>query len=82
LNPPGKEYLNSAFKNGETKSVPSTQSNIEDWPSYQESLLGLFNKLTLAFSDTSGEWVAHATSDKTISQQLQSAKKVIDQCRK
>lgn len=78
----GKEYLNSTFKNGETKSVPATQANVEDWPGYQESLLGLFNKLTLAFSDPASDWLAHATSEKTISQQLRSTKKVIEQCSK
>lgn len=47
----GKVYLDERFKYGIDKVVPSTQKTIEDWPSFQNSLMALFNDLTKKISE-------------------------------
>ena len=49
----GKNYLNKKVKYGVTKIIPSMQKTSCDWPVFQESLLGLFDKITRDFSTKS-----------------------------
>ena len=41
----GKVYFNSSLKNGESKSVPVTQTYVDDFPAYYDSINRLFVKL-------------------------------------
>src|SRR5690606_16397617 len=59
----GKQYLDASFKNGETKSVPVTQTVIDDWPSYHESISGLLTKLTIAMGDPKDPWAQRASDN-------------------
>ena len=46
----GKVYMDDKIKQGVSKIVPSTQKTVNDWPSYQNSLMALFNDTTKKFS--------------------------------
>ena len=46
----GKVYLDEKFKHGVSKIVPVNQKTVEDWPSYQNSLMALYNKVTKEFT--------------------------------
>jgi len=46
----GKIYIDEKVKKGVSKIIPSSQITVEDWPSYQNSLLALFNEVTQQFS--------------------------------
>lgn len=46
----GKTYLDEKFKHGASKIVPSSQSNVADWPCYRESMLALLDNATKSFS--------------------------------
>jgi hypothetical protein len=61
----GKVYLDEKVKFAVSKIIPSSQKSVQDWPSYQNSLIALLNDLTQRFS-----------KDK----QYKSLQKVIDQC--
>ena len=47
---PGKVYLDEKIKNAVSKVIPKSQKTHEDWPSYQNSLMVLFNNITKEFS--------------------------------
>ncbi len=49
----GKVYMDDKIKQGVSKIVPSTQKTVNDWPSYQNSLMALFNDTTKKFSTDS-----------------------------
>jgi len=46
----GKVYLDERVQNAVSKIIPRSQKTRQDWPSYQNSLLALFNKVTKEFS--------------------------------
>jgi hypothetical protein len=46
----GKVYLDEKIKHAVSKIVPATQKTVNDWPSYQNSLMALFNDVTQKFS--------------------------------
>jgi hypothetical protein len=62
----GKIYMDDKVKQGVSKIVPSTQKTVNDWPSFQNSLLALFN-------DTSKK----LSTDK----KYKDVRKVIEKCK-
>lgn len=46
----GKVYMDEKIKHAVSKVIPKSQKSVEDWPSYQNSLLALFNNVTKEFS--------------------------------
>lgn len=49
----GKVYLDEKFKYAVSKIVSADQQTINDWPSYQNSLIALFNNITKQFGEES-----------------------------
>lgn len=47
----GKVYLDDNFKFAVSKIIPDSQKTIKDWPSYQNSLMALFNEVTKQLSE-------------------------------
>jgi hypothetical protein len=47
----GKVYLDEKVKFAVSKIIPSSQKSVQDWPSFQNSLIGLFNEMTRQFSE-------------------------------
>lgn len=46
----GKIYVDEKVKKGVSKIIPRSQVSVQDWSSYQNSLLALFNEVTKQFS--------------------------------
>ncbi|MDB4409593.1 hypothetical protein N9235_02120 [Gammaproteobacteria bacterium] len=53
----GTSYINTQFVNAASKTIPASQKNVDDWATYQETLIGLFDSLTREVSNPSKKWV-------------------------
>lgn len=76
-----KIYIDATFKNGATKLVPASQETVDDWPAFQESLLALMDKLTLAVSDPSGSWASKHAGSRSVARDLEKLQKVLESCK-
>jgi len=78
----GRAYLDSKFKNGEVKLVPVTQSEIDDFPAYADSVRGLFGKLTAVLGGKDDPWIkSAATPTSDINAQISATKTVLQSCK-
>lgn len=77
----GRSYFENTIKNGAYKVVPATQKTVDDWPAYQDSLLGLIDTLTAELSDPSKEWAKKHIGDGSKRKDLKSFGKVVQSCR-
>ncbi len=80
----GTDFINSDIKNGESVVVPVSQVSSDDFPGYKDAINGLYLKLS-AFLDEKGapnsKWLSTAASAKDITSQLESAQKIIRNCK-
>jgi uncharacterized ParB-like nuclease family protein len=74
-------YMNASFKNGEVKVVPASQVNTEDFPAFQDSMQGLFTKLSAAVAGENSSWLKAASSDSDIDQQIVSTRDLLQSCK-
>jgi hypothetical protein len=75
-------YLNSAFKNGETKVVPATQTFVDDFPAYYDSWNALFRRVAEAMAGKDqASWLKVAASAPDIDSQILKTKELIQQCK-
>lgn len=78
----GKVYLNTPLKNGEVKLVPVTQTYVDDFPAYYDSINGLFHKLAEAIDGKGGTtWVKAASSAPDIEKQITTTRELIKLCK-
>lgn len=77
----GKIFINQRLKNGETKTVPATQSKVEDWPAYQATLTALIEKFSSAVAAPSEEWAKRHVGDANAVAELIQTKGVLEKCR-
>jgi hypothetical protein len=76
----GDVFLNAQFKNGGLKLVPASQTLVDDWPAFQEVLLGLFDKLTKELSEPSSSWAQTYSPSAGALEGLKQFKEVIERC--
>ncbi len=76
----GHVYLDSKFRDGVAKIIPENQTNVMNWPVYQEALLRLFDDVTTAFSNPESRWARKSSSSPDIKKQLAQTQKVIQSC--
>lgn len=74
-------YLDGQFKNGEVKVVPAMQVNTEDFPAFQDSMRGLFIKLSGAIAGESTPWLKSAASGNDVDKQIASTKELLQSCK-
>ncbi|MDB5777399.1 MAG: hypothetical protein JWP38_3532 [Herbaspirillum sp.] len=74
-------YLNGQFKNGELKTVPASQVNTDDFPAFQDSMRGLFIKLSAAIDGEDTSWLKSATQAADIDKQMASTRELIKTCK-
>jgi len=74
-------YLDAEFKNGEVKTVPSSQRSVDDFPAYGDSLRGLFTKLSGVLAGGTDPWLKDATASPGIDKQIIATKEVLQSCK-
>jgi len=77
LNPFQDSIVNARFKSAAVKIVPSSQQTVSDWPSYQESMLSLFDQLTRQISLRESSWLETKAEDKDVKNQLKELEKAL-----
>jgi hypothetical protein len=77
----GKVYLNTALKNGEIKLVPVTQTYVDDFPAFYDSINGLFVKLSEALAGKGNDWVKSAAAAPDIDRQIAATRELIKLCK-
>jgi hypothetical protein len=75
-------YFAQRIKDGETKTVPSAQTIVDDWSPTFDSLKALFSKFTASLSDSDNPWLKSGLpSDAQARSQFQSLGGLIQSCR-
>jgi len=77
----GTVYMNASIKNGEVKAVPATQTYVDDFPAYYDSLNGMFHKLSDAIAGKGNTWVKSASTAPDIEAQILKTKQLLDLCK-
>ncbi|MEP7298381.1 MAG: hypothetical protein ABI702_19525 [Burkholderiales bacterium] len=77
----GKVYMNTPLKNGEIKLVPVTQTYVDDFPAYYDSVNGLFVKLSEALAGKGNDWVKSAAAATDIDKQITDTRELIKLCK-
>lgn len=78
----GKTYLDTALKNGETRVIPASQKQVDDFPHYYDAVNGLFVKLALAIDGRGdAKWIKSAAAAQGIERQLSQTKALVDLCK-
>ncbi|MGZ5772946.1 hypothetical protein [Ramlibacter sp.] len=77
----GTTYMNTALKNGEVKVVPASQTFVDDFPAYYDSLNGMFTKLADAVAGKGNAWVKTAAAAPDIEAQVSKTKELMNLCK-
>ena len=77
----GTTYMNTALKNGEVKVVPASQTFVDDFPAYYDSLNGMFVKLADSVAGKGNSWVKTAAAAPDIELQVSKTKELMDLCK-
>ena len=78
----GKIYFSQRIKQGVTKSVPLSQTTMDDWEPAHESLLILFDNFTRALTPGHSDWAKSALPDTPEAKnQLISLSELVQSCR-
>lgn len=77
----GTVYMNTALKNAEVKVVPATQSYVDDFPAYYDSINGMFVKLAEAVAGKGNTWVKAAAAATDIEAQIIKTKELMKLCK-
>jgi hypothetical protein len=76
-----RSYFEAALKNGENKQVPASQSDIDNFPAYADSVRGLFRKLTQVWAGKDDPWIKSAASGADLSAQISATQTVLKSCK-
>lgn len=74
-------YMDTALKNAEVKVVPSSQTQIDDFPAYYDSINGMFVKLAEAVNGKGNSWVKAAAAAPDIEAQIRKTQELMKLCR-
>jgi hypothetical protein len=77
----GQTYLDSDFRDGVVKLIPSNQTEVMNWPVYQEALLKLFGDVTHSFLKSDSNWARKSSNSPDIHKQIANTRKVLQSCR-
>lgn len=74
-------YFAQRIRQGEPKTVPVTQVNVDDWSATRDTLLSLFDNFTRALSNPDDPWVKNGLADdKTAREQFKSLSQLVASC--
>jgi hypothetical protein len=78
----GRIYFSQRIKQGLTKTIPASQTSLDDWPLTFDTLKTLFSNFTSSFSDKASPWLKSGLPpDATAKSQFSSLKELIQSCR-
>jgi hypothetical protein len=77
LNP----VLDAQFKNGEVKEVPASQTTVDDYPAYNDSIRGLFDKLAEVLGGQNLPWLKSAAVTPNIDKQIVATRGLLQKCK-
>jgi hypothetical protein len=77
----GDVLFEHPVKNGATKKVLSCQTDIDDWPAYQETMLVLYDEFTKQISAQEKDWSKTHMGDKAMVKELKELEGAISKCR-
>lgn len=77
----GTVYLSTALKNAEVKVVPASQTQIDDFPAFYDSVNGMFVKLAEAVAGKGNTWVKAAAGAADIEAQINKTKELMNLCK-
>ena len=69
------------FVNAAVKEVPISQSSVDDWSAYQESLFSFFDQFSREISKPSKKWLGKVTKVKNASKQLKAFNNILNKSR-
>ena len=76
-----KLYMDIPFVNAAVKEVPISQSSVDDWSAYQESLFSFFDQFSREISKPSKKWLGKVTKVKNASKQLKAFNNILNKSR-
>jgi hypothetical protein len=76
-----KVFAELSLKNGVTKLVPASQTSVDDWAAFQESLQSLMEETTQQIDDPERSWAKSHTADKSAVKHLKNLQSVMEACR-
>lgn len=74
-------YLDQPLRFGATKSIPASQTTVDEWAVSYETLLGGFSAFSQAVGDGNPTWSREQSGGKAFTTQLKALKELIQQCR-
>jgi hypothetical protein len=78
----GKVYFSQRIKQGESKTIPATQTTLDNWPPAYDTLRNLFNNFTRSLSPGHNDWAKSGLpDDPKAREQLSSLMELIQSCR-
>ena len=77
----GTQYLNTSLKNGETKIIPASQTYVDDFPAYYDSVNGMFVKLSETIAGKESSWIKKAASASDIESQITKTNNLMNLCK-
>lgn len=75
-----KAYFDSSLKNGEVKTMSALQTSVDDWPAYEDSISGLFQKFSATVSGAESKWIRSAAV-LDLSGQIATTHTVLNSCK-
>lgn len=77
-----KIYFSQQIRQGESRTIPVTQTSVDDWASSSDTLLSLFDNFTKAMSDPESSWLKSGIPDnKQAHDQFSALEGLIKSCR-
>jgi len=73
-------YFDATIRNGAVKIVPASQTNVDDWPAFQDTLLGLMDQVTQQFVSPDGSWIGSHVGPTGNIQEFQNVAQVLKSC--
>ena len=77
----GTEYLKTSLKNGETKVIPTSQTYVDDFPAYYDSVNGMFVKLSETIAGKDKIWIKKSASASDIDTQISKTTQLMNLCK-
>jgi hypothetical protein len=73
--------LDARFKNGEVKEVPASQTYVDDFPAFVDSIRGLFDKVAEVFDGQDLPWLKTGAVTPNLGRQIAAVRGLVKKCK-